>query len=144
MLVIQVEGCNMLVSFKTFVTRSLKIETLSNLDTYSNLNNLVRRNHEHEEWLESRERDACRSADYDILINDLLESKHTVTIGHRQLIWEGWTSLKKISKGFGHGVPWSRLKQQLVTIMWTTTHVPRVYRILHPIILWCYSANNSM
>ena len=35
------------------------------------------RNHEHEEWLESRERDACRSADYDILINDLLESKHS-------------------------------------------------------------------
>ena len=58
----------MLVGFKTFVTRSLKFETLSNLDTYSNLNNLVRRN---EEWLESRERDACRCADYDILIKDL-------------------------------------------------------------------------
>ena len=41
MLVIQVEDCNTLIGFKKFVARSLKIDKLSNLDTYSNLDNLV-------------------------------------------------------------------------------------------------------
>ena len=43
MLVIQVEGCNTLVGFKKFVTRSLKLETLTKSDTDSSLDNLVRR-----------------------------------------------------------------------------------------------------